>query len=179
MGIGQKLKRDQPQRPQIAVEPGPPLELLGRHVGHRPDGRHRVILRVGHQPGQPEIEHPHPAVLPHHHIRRLHVPVDRQRGMGEIQRRPDLPHHGQRILIRERPAALERFLQGFAFDQFRHGKECPVGILDPVHPDNVRVLERGDNPALVFEQPARLNILLAGHAQRHAFRVARLPPPLR
>ena len=152
------------------------LDLLRRHVRHRPDDRPRrrhlgrgdgshvglaQSRSSGWREGQTEIEHLHPSVFRHHDVGRLQV------AMGDLL----LMRRGERIGQRQRQlqkplqrqtSRRNQRIERLPLDQF-HGQEPDaIRIFSGIDRDDVRVVECGDGAG--FAREAFVPRRIGGHA---------------
>lgn len=170
--VGQQLVEGDAETPEVGVEAGHPLELFGRHVGHRADARRRPILRMRHQPGNAEVEDLHRPVRPPDQVRRLDVAVDRQPLMRVVERFADLADDVQGLLQRQRPALGEQGVERLPVHTLDDREDHPLGLAQTVFLDDPGVAERAHDAQFVGQQPTRLFVLRVRHADGHRFRPA-------
>ena len=84
-------------------------------------------------------------------VLRLHVPVQKPRLMGRLERLCELGEDPERALGREPALAAEGVRQREALDQAHGQKERPLRLPRLVHGQQVRVVERGGEPRLAEE----------------------------
>ena len=141
--------------------------LLWRHVARRAE-HHGWIGGIGagrgrpgdggrrRQPGEPEIEDLHVAVLAQHDVLGLDVAMDDAGGVGHRQRARQLPSEpGQRAGV---DGCADQRGQRSPFHEL-HGQEAAIAqIADGVDRDDVGVIERRRGPRLVLEAPHRVGV---------------------
>ena len=125
------------------------LDLLGRHVGGRPDhqaGRGQPGVALDR--GDAEVGQLGGAVLPDHHVLRLEVAVDDPGPVGRLQRvqQPE-PEPGGPFRA-ERPLAADQLLQGRRRDQLHDDEVLPAVVGDVVDGDHAGMAEPGRRPRL-------------------------------
>ena len=141
--------------------------LLRRHVARRAE-HHAWIGGMGagrgrpgdggrrRQPGEPEIEDLHVAVLAQHDVLGLDVAMHDAGGVGHRQGARQLPSEpGQRAGV---DGFADQRGQRSAFHEL-HGQEAAIAqIADGVDRDDVGVIERRRGPRLVLEAPHRVGV---------------------
>ena len=145
----------------------PPLDLLGRHVGDRPQECRRAgDPRLGEHPLR-QAEVTQVRVLPttsaahrQEDVARLHVAVDQSRLVGRVEGARNLGHDPRRAGRLERAVAADQRRKVHPVDEAHRDVQHAVRLAGVVHRDHVRVVERARRPRLAEEPLAEL--LLAG-----------------
>ncbi len=147
--------------PRVALSA---LQLLGRHVRHRPQDHPRLrhVLRRGrgrsqalHRRdrnenfGQAEVEKLD-SRLRDHRIGRLQVAVDDPLAVRRLERRGDLGSEPQGLIDGEQPSG-EAFCKGLPLEQFHHQVLDAVLVAHVVERADVRVRQLGDGLRLPLE----------------------------
>lgn len=148
------------QRPDVAPAVDFfPRRLLRRHVRRGPE--RRVGLR---EPGVPaqfrqaEIQYLGHAVVCHHDVGRLDVPVDDPLLVGFVQAFSDLDCERENVIDGERPL-LDPVLESPALDKFHRDEGSAVVFIDLVDRADVGMVEGGRRPGFVYE--AGLGVFIA------------------
>jgi hypothetical protein len=168
---GQLVEHD-PQREQV----GPCVDrvatdLLGGHVGHRPHDLPGRRERCGHgrrlrgaQPGlgplelrEAEIQHLHPALSRHHHVRRLQVTVHHAALVCRRQRLRERDPQVQHARDRQ-PAGAHQLGEALALDQLHRQEANAVVLLHRVEHHDARMIEARDRPRLALEAGEAIGI---------------------
>ena len=158
---GGHLVHDHPQGIQVgAIVRIAALGLLRGDIVHGAQGLLGQGVALGHDPGDAEVHDLHAAVLEHHHIVGLDVPVDDAPAVGVLQALGDLEGEMQGLLPVENPLDLHILLQGDAVDQLHHNIVGGIGGGDIKHLNDVGMAEHGDGLALRPEAAAE--VLIAG-----------------
>ena len=145
------------------------LELLRRHVGHRPRDRARLCgggQRVGTQDriragfflaqlGQAEVEHLDPAIGVEHDVGRFDVLVDDPSFMGGAEGvRERHGHFEQRLEVH--PAFGDQLRQGLAFHELHGEKKRTLIFFDGMDRNDTGVVQRCHRARLAFETPSAI-----------------------
>ena len=100
------------------------LSLLGRDVMNGAQGFLGQRIALGHEPGNAKVCHLHGAILQHHNIMGLNVPVNDAATMGMFQCLADLNAEMKGLFPVQHTFFLHVLLQGNSLDQFHHNIVC-------------------------------------------------------
>ena len=109
-----------------------------------------MCVGIPDQLGEPEIEHLDRAVGADDHVGRLEVAVDDAARVRRDERVRDGDGNPER-LVQPHPLAWNERIQALAADILHHDEVVPVGRLDLVNRDDVRVIEGGRRLRLLHE----------------------------
>jgi hypothetical protein len=201
--VRQRLADERPLRRQALVEHTPerphvdaPVDrlaarLLRRHIRRRAEQsprlrrQHAVRRRVpvafiARRLREPEVEHLHPSVRRHAHVRRLQIAVDHTRFVRRFEPLRNLSRDIQCLAHRQRPAP-KSLLQRLPRHQLQHEEVQTSVLIDAEDLRDVRMIQCRERARLPLE-PAQPLLLLRElrrqHLDRHVApepRVARPP----
>jgi hypothetical protein len=174
---GEHLVRHHAQRVEVgaAVDLAVAGALLGAHVRRRadghPGGREARVAPLDHRPRDAEVgDHGAVAVVVEEDVVGLDVAVHHAARVGVGERVGHLGEHAPHVVHRHRAAVVEALAEVLAVDARHHEEHQPVGLVDRVDRDDVRVRElRG---RLGLAQEARADLGAVGelgrqHLDRH------------
>ena len=113
-------------------------------------------VALAHDPGNAEVHDLDAAILQHHHIVGLDVPVDDAPAVGVLQALGDLHGKVQRLLPIEDALYLHILLQGYAVDELHHQVIGRIRGGNVIDLDDVGVAQHGHGLALRPEAAAEL-----------------------
>ncbi len=146
--------------------------LFRRHVADRPENHARAragagecrelrarVLRRDRELRETEVEDLREAVLVHHDVFGLQVPMDDPDLVGLGEALGDLRRDREEAAQRQRPRG-EELAQRLSLDQLHRDEERAVRLADVVDGQDVRVIQRGGRAGLLLE--ARAGLAIAG-----------------
>ena len=132
------------------------LGLLRRDIVHGAQGLLGQGVALAHDPGNAEVHDLDAAILQHHHIVGLDVPVDDAPAVGMLQALGDQHGKVQRLLPIEDALYLHILLQGDAVDELHHQVIGRIRGGNVIDLDDVGVAQHGHGLALRPEAAAEL-----------------------
>ena len=141
---GQHLVDQDAQRVQVGLvaDLGGPADLLGGHVGGRPQGPPGGRQGGGVEVlGDPEVGQLDLALAGDHQVRRLEVAVDHAVLVRVVQRVADLDGQVDHLAPGERPALLEDVVEGHPVDVLHREVRGPLVPAEGQEADDVGVAE--------------------------------------
>ena len=115
-------------------------------------------VSLGHKPGDAEVCHLHRAVLQHHHIVGLDIPVDNAAAVGMLQSLGNLNAKVQGFLPVQGTLGLHIVFQGDALNQLHNDIVCHNGGRHVINRDNIGMAQHGYSLALRMETAAEILI---------------------
>ena len=147
-------------RPLVHVQA---FGLLRRHVVGGPEQhtvlgrRHGVVRGPAEELRQPEVDHLHVAVGPHHHVFRLDVAMHDAARVCDRQRRGHLNRDADRLAHRN-GAAVQPLPERVALDQFADDERPTVDVAEVVNHQDVRMVERRGGTRLGAEPSQAVSV---------------------
>ena len=162
---GQHFVEHAPERPHVRPFVDLfPADLLGAHVGRRPDHRalarrqRRVIRLARGGLGNAEVEHLDMAVARDLDIGRLEVAMHDPLVVRRRERAGDLGRDSSRIRQRQ-PAPSQSRGERLAVDQLEYQGADAVVLLEAVDRADVRMIERGEDARFATEARQSFGVL--------------------
>ena len=177
---GEHFVEDRAKRKDVgAVVGGFPTNLLRRHVPCGSKDQTGASRRRGGEVGdagvrvwtldqlrKPEVEDLRTALGSHEDVVRLQIAVNDAFGMCSRETKRDLCGEVRRFAKRKGPLSQHR-CQRLAFEQLRHDVRDAAVHANVEHRHDVRVVECGRYPGLLFETPQTVGVL--GKRRRQHF----------
>ena len=149
----------QAQRVNVALDRhGTTSQLLGRHVGRRPNSIARRVFHVG-QPCQTEIGDPHLSTTVEHDVGRFQVPVQHALLMSRVQSPAQLAGNVDTLVRRQSPDPSHQSTQIFTVDKLHRQKVHPFDFPDVVHATDIGMGHLAGQSDLVVQQFQPLRIV--------------------
>ncbi len=169
MGAGAKLEEDDAESKQVRTRVnGLAADLLGRHVGRRPElgaGVGQVCERRVVEAGETEIENLDLPIGRSDDILRLEIAMDdaplvgRRQGLGHLRRRLDD--------VRDRKRATPQlFAECFAGDVLEGDEQVMIEFLQGVDRGDARMRQRGRGSGLAAQTLASCRVVSVPRCQR-------------
>ena len=157
---GHHLIHNDAQRIQVgAITDSAALCLFRRQVVHRAQRLLGQAVGLGHHTGDAKIRDLDTAVLQHHHIVGLDVPVDDTTAVGMLQCLTDLDGKMQGLLPVQHALALHILFQRDAVDQLHHDIIRIVRCGNIVHGHDIGMAQHGNGVAFRMEATTELLVL--------------------